>query len=308
MMDNITLTRYNSHMEHFDYKKRDGFKGEYMVVLPIEVFSTYAEHPLVKRMYLTDVGYFPHAEHHYRERKEGIEEYIFLYCTAGQGTVIVDGRIFQMKKHEALCIPRHTGHRYFADAEDPWSLLWVHFKGEETKNYPLEACRLIRFESADAADRMMFLFDLLFRVLDANYTEGNFIYLSQVLQLILSETYYREKTHGTQIQNEHVTKIIRYMYRRLEQNLTLNDITKEFDLSKSYLNTIFQEYTQHAPLDFYINLKMKHACGLLRSTSLRIYEVAARLGYEDPYYFSRIFKKVIGISPRNYRNSGYFAE
>lgn len=307
-MDNMTLPCYNSHMEYFDYGKRDGFKGECMIVLPIEAFSAYAEHPLVKRMYLTDVGFFPHAEHHYRERKEGIEEYIFLYCTAGQGTVIIEGRTFHMRAHEALCIPRRMGHRYFAGADDPWSLLWVHFKGEDTQKYPLEECRLVRFESDHATDRMMFLFDLLFRVLNANYTQGNFIYISQVLQLILSETYYREKTDGTQIQNEHVTRIVRYMYRHLEQNLTLESIAEEFDLSKSYLNTIFQKYTQHAPMDFYIHLKMKHACGLLHSTNLPVYKVAAELGYEDPYYFSRIFKKVIGVSPKNYRNREYSRE
>ena len=45
---------------------------------------------------------------------------------------------------------------------------------------------------------------------------------------------------------------------------------------------------------------------MLRSTSLRVYEVAQRLGYQDPYYFSRIFRKVVGISPKEYQNSEYF--
>lgn len=277
-----------------------------MFVLPTEAFSSYVKNPLIKRMYLTDVGFFPHAEHHYRERKEGAEAYIFLYCTDGKGTVLVGGKTFEMRAHDALCIPRYTGHCYYASAENPWSLLWVHFKGEDAKNYPLEECRLIHFTSEYATNRMMFLFDLLFRVLGANYTEGNFIYISQVLELILAETYYREKTNGTQLQNKHVTSIIRYMFRNLEKRLTLEDIVKEFDLSKSYLNAIFQKYTQHAPMDFYINMKMKRACSLLRSTDFRIYEVSAKLGYEDPYCFSRIFKKMVGISPKKYRNSEYF--
>ena len=48
-----------------------------MIVLPTESFLDYVEHPLVKRLYLTDVGFFPRAEHHFRERKDGIEEYIY---------------------------------------------------------------------------------------------------------------------------------------------------------------------------------------------------------------------------------------
>ena len=56
--------------------KGDGFRGERMIVLPTEAFQDYVEHPQVRRMYLTDVGFFPRARDHYRERKEGIEEYM----------------------------------------------------------------------------------------------------------------------------------------------------------------------------------------------------------------------------------------
>lgn len=66
-------------MENF-CAKQDGFKGERMIVLPTEALEEYIENPLVKRLYLTDVGFFPMAKHHARIRKEGIEEYILLYC------------------------------------------------------------------------------------------------------------------------------------------------------------------------------------------------------------------------------------
>ena len=81
---------------------------------------------------------------------------------------------------------------------------------------------------------------------------------------------------------------------------------EEFDLSKSGLHALFQKHTGRSPMDFFLRLKMKEACKMLRSTSLRVYEVAQRLGYQDPYYFSRIFRKVVGISPKEYQNSEYF--
>ena len=283
-------------------KKRDGFKGERMIVLPTETFSAYAAHPLVRRMYLTDIGFFPQARHHYRERRKGIEEYIFLCCTAGEGTVQMKGKEFVLRQNEAICIPHFTGHRYYASAQNPWSILWVHFKGEDTALFPLEDCQVIHFESQSAVERIMHLFELLFQVLDGNYTEGNFVYISQALMLILSETYYREKRNDTEKQNKQVTKVIRYLYKNLDTNLSLEDLTTEFNLSKTYLNGIFQKYTQHAPMDFYLHLKMNHACKLLRLTDLYVYEVAQKLGYQDPYYFSRIFKKMIGCSPRDYRH------
>lgn len=286
--------------------KKDGFKGERMVVLPTESFQEYVEHPQVRRLYLTDVGFFPHARHHYRERKEGIEEYIFIFCMEGSGTIIVKDRKYTLQENQAFCIPCFQGHSYYAHDEDPWSILWVHFKGEDTKYFPLTKCQVLSFNSQDTADRMHFLFVLLFQALDENYTLGNFIYLSQTLSLILAEAYDREQGQSVLEQNKHVTDVVRYMYKHLEENLTLEQIGEEFSLSKSYLNAIFQKHTQHSPMDFFIHLKMKKSCRLLRTTDLPVYEVAQKMGYADPYYFSRIFKKIVGISPRQYRKSDGF--
>ena len=59
-------------------QKRDGFKDEQYFIIPTESFKEYLKHPLVKAMYLTDIGFFPKAYHHYREREEGTEEYILF--------------------------------------------------------------------------------------------------------------------------------------------------------------------------------------------------------------------------------------
>ena len=204
--------------------KGDGFRGEKMIVPPTESFQNYVEHPLVKRLYLTDVGAFPHAEHHFRERKDGAEEYIYIYCMEGSGTIEVEGVSRTLRANQAFCIPRFRGHRYYASEKDPWTILWVHFKGTDTEYYPLEECRLINFNSQNATNRIQFLFELLFRVLESNYTLGNFIYISQVLEMILSETYHREKHNTTLEQNKHVTNVIRYMYKHLDENLTLEQV------------------------------------------------------------------------------------
>lgn len=163
-----------------------------MIVLPTESFQEYVEHPQVKRLYLTDVGFFPHAAHHYRERKAGIEEYIFFYCTEGSGTIEVGSHKYILQGNDAFCIPRYAPHCYYAHSDDPWSILWVHFKGTDACYFPLEDCRIIHFTTEHATNRMQFLFDLLLRVLDGNYTLGNFIYISQVLSLILAETYVKQ--------------------------------------------------------------------------------------------------------------------
>lgn len=286
--------------------KSDGFRDEKYMIVPTESFAEYMAHPLIRAAYLTDVGFFPKAKEHYREREDGADQYILIYCTEGKGIIEVGDQIYRLEKSDAFCIPRNVRHKYYADEKEPWSILWVHFKGDNTNYFPLEERKIVHINSRHSDNRMMVLFNLLFRVLERNYTIGNFIYISQVLSLILSEIYFREKVDESSVRDRHVTMVIRYMYQHLRENLTLEEISEEVQLSKSYLNAVFKAQTGKSPVEFFIHLKMQEACKLLKSTDYYIYEVSSELGYTDQYYFSRIFKKVVGVSPKDYKNGDYF--
>ena len=257
--------------------KSDGFRDEKYMIVPTESFTEYMAHPLIRAAYLTDVGFFPKAKEHYREREEGADQYILIYCTEGKGIIEVEDQIYRLEKSDAFCIPRNVRHKYYADEKEPGVFCGFILKGK-----------------------------LLFRVLERNYTIGNFIYISQVLSLILSEVYFRERVDESSTQDRHVTMVIRYMYQHLRENLTLEEISEEVQLSKSYLNAVFKAQTGKSPVEFFIHLKMQEACKLLKSTDYYIYEVSSELGYTDQYYFSRIFKKVVGVSPKDYKNGDYF--
>lgn len=283
--------------------KKDGFENEKFIVIPTESFANYLEHPLVNALFITDIGFFPEASYHYRERKEGIDEFILIYCTGGRGFIEIEGQKIELQSNKLFCIPKNAGHKYYADEKDPWSILWVHFKGENVKYFPLNNKEVRQLGSSEANERLMYLFKLLIDMLEINYTLGNFIYEAQVLALILAEIYYRESSLDLDKQNQYLRKAIHYMYRNLDKDLTLEDIAEHMKLSKSYLNNIFNKYANRAPIDFYIYLKMQQACKYFRMTDMKVYEVGKKLGYEDQYYFSRIFKKMIGISPMAYKKN-----
>jgi len=72
-------------------------------------------------------------------------------------------------------------------------------------------------------------------------------------------------------------------------------------MSTTHFAEQFRRRTGMAPGEYFIHLRLKHACRLLDTTSLSIREVGFKVGYEDPYYFSRAFSNLMGLSPRQYR-------
>ena len=123
-----------------------------------------------------------------------------------------------------------------------------------------------------------------------------------VLGVILSETYMREKNYEENRDlNKHISDMVKYLSANIGKRITLDELSDKFKLSKSYINELFLRYTKYSPIDFFIRLKMDHACKLLKATDMRIYEIAMEVGYSDQYFFSRVFKQVVGVPPKKFR-------
>ncbi len=98
-----------------------------------------------------------------------------------------------------------------------------------------------------------------------------------------------------------IAQTIAYMRDNLTTSLQVADLAALAKVSASHYFSLFKRRTGSAPMDYFIRLKMQRACHLLDTTSLQVKEVAAALGYDDQFYFSRLFKSVNEVSPREYR-------
>jgi AraC-like DNA-binding protein len=90
------------------------------------------------------------------------------------------------------------------------------------------------------------------------------------------------------------------MQDNINKIVTIKELSDYVKLSESHFSKIFRNKTGTSPLDYFINLKMQEAIRLLINQSLKIKEVAYQLGYNDPYYFTRIFTRHIGSSPASF--------
>jgi AraC-like DNA-binding protein len=105
-------------------------------------------------------------------------------------------------------------------------------------------------------------------------------------------------------ESEAVRKVedsIAYMLRHLDEPLQVATLASRANVSPSHFFALFKRRVGCAPIDYFIRLRMRRACRLLDETVMSVKEVAATLGYEDPFYFSRSFKSVNRVAPSEYR-------
>lgn len=286
-------------------QKRDGFKNERHVIFPIKNFSNYLSNPLINETYVSEVGYYPKAANHFRERLDGIDEGILFICLDGKGMVDIyhhnHWEKYSLAAGKIFFIPSKTPHRYYADENNPWTILWIHFNTPLVNELPIEKFPVPTMEEAQKQEMIETDLINLLGMEYRNFTLENAIFMASLLNHLLITIYFFEDNFENKKKNYLLTTTIQFMNQKIHEDLTLTELTKKFNVSSSYLNTIFKEETGKSPIEFFIKLKMDEACNLLRISKIKISNIAVELGYQDAYYFSRLFKKYIGMPPKNYR-------
>ena len=100
-----------------------------------------------------------------------------------------------------------------------------------------------------------------------------------------------------------VERSIAYMADHINQPLQVATLAALANVSPSHFFALFKQRTGCPPMDYFTRLRMRHACRMLGSTSASVKEVAAALGYDDPFYFSRVFKSIHQVPPSRYRTA-----
>ncbi|GAB3926902.1 AraC family transcriptional regulator [Mucilaginibacter myungsuensis] len=290
---------------HPDKKIEEGFIGQRMIVLPPDVKRQINSNTLISSFYLTAIGYYPKAIYHDRERKQGINEYILLYCTEGEGYVNIVEIEQKLTANSFVIIPKDTAHHYRSSDSLPWSIYWIHFSGNNAD------ALYRRYSEQDAADvqhipydkNKIMLFDRVFTILDHGFDETRLeIANIDLLGFIASLVYHKVSDIATS-DTDTVSQSISFMKEHLGKKLTINQLADQSALSVSHYSRLFKQRTGSSPIDHFNLLKIQQSCQQLYFTDLSVKEIAATLGFDDQYYFSRLFTKLMGVSPMKYRNA-----
>jgi AraC-like DNA-binding protein len=286
-------------------KIADGFKGEKAIVTPYNVRHYQAGNPITKQLYITHIGYYPRAKNHFRERITGTPENIFIYCEEGAGWVEYKGERHPLHTNQAFILPANEAHAYGSGASNSWSIYWFHFRGENVPLFASLIGRLIDLADSDKSrykDRFL-LFEEMYQNLAMGYSPENLEYVSFCLMHFLASIQYLNQYR--EIKNvketDGVQKSILFMKEHLEEKISLKDIADNIGYSVSRFNTLFTEKTSYSPMVYYNQLKIQRTCSYLQFSDLKLKEIAFRLGYYDPFHFSKAFKQEMEITPSEYR-------
>ncbi|WP_455674002.1 AraC family transcriptional regulator [Phocaeicola sp.] len=288
-------------------KIKEGFKGERLISLPEDLLNTYSKDPLIGNLYVRKIGFFPRVKFHYVQKEEGCDYAMLIYCTEGKGWYKIYGKTYAVEKNQYIIIPPHVPYAFGADDASPWTIYWLHFRGELCRSFLPENPNpkpLLPNEHSRLQDRFR-LFEEIYSCFSMGYIKEYMVYSSMCLYMFLASftqlEQYRHITTPTQKEYPFSSRVIHYMQENIQQNLSLEQLSSYFKYSPSHFSMLFMKETGVSPINYFIRLKVQKACQYIELTNLKLNEIALKLGFEEPAYFSRIFTKVMGISPSEYR-------
>ncbi|MFW5872388.1 MAG: AraC family ligand binding domain-containing protein, partial [bacterium] len=150
--------------------------------------------PLIRDLYITDIGFYPCALHHFRRRKPGIHENILIYCINGSGSIQINEQFYLIKPNSYIVIPAHQSHTYWASENHPWSIYWIHFGG--AKSYCFEKffgvpITIKTLTNARVDDRIN-LFNEILTSLELGFSKENIEFANLSLVRLLASFFYVE--------------------------------------------------------------------------------------------------------------------
>lgn len=286
-------------------KVKEGFVGERRIVLPPNIKRRVLTNRIAKNLYLTAIGYYPHAAFHDMERKGGCGQYILMYCVEGEGYILVDGQRYTLTPNSYFIIPKHASHHYHASVTNPWSIYWVHFCGDydeqlyrrfapngkpEVRFIPYEEYRIQLFEQA---------YDLL----EQSYETRDLELMNLNLLYFLTSMIYHKDRNAALDNDDKVANSIAFMQNHLHAQFSIGELAQQQQLSVSHYSRIFKQRTGYSPIHYFNQLKIQKSCQHLYFTDKTVKEIAILLGIDDSFYFSRLFTKLMGMSPSQYRKT-----
>lgn len=235
-----------------------------------------------------------------------LQEFQVIYITGGRGYFECE----RMGRHrvtagDMMMLFPGVRHAYRPSRETGWHEYWAGFSGEHA--YRLWHNRLFTPEKAvhhiGLNQEIIADYEQIVR-LCRQQTPGFQVRLGALVLQLLAHLHATETSSKTDAgDSERVEQARAVMHNHLDRGIEVHEIADEVGVGYSHLLEIFRKYTGLTPYQYFLQLRVHRAKGLLQHPGVSVKEVAAQMNFENQYYFSRIFKKKTGITPSEWRQN-----
>ena len=249
-------------------------------------------------LYLQEVGYSKAIRKHTSYRNY-MDSFLFFTVIEGDGTLKYQNEEYRLDEGDCVFI---NCQNEYSHTSDNWKIAWVHFNGNNLKNIfnkYLERDGKIAFGSLK--NNYLNIINNIYNIADSSaYIKDMNIYneLVDLLNLLMSETIYEETNKNRKY---NLDSIKQYIDANYLTNISLDQLSANFFINKFYLTRAFKERYGTTINNYILEKRITRSKELLRFSDDSIEDIAVACGIKDPNYFSRVFKKIEGITPKEYK-------
>lgn len=287
--------------ESSQMRRPEGFPGQRLVIVPPAIVTQAARQPLTRDLCVTHIGHFSAAGGHYVERSQGTLQHILIACIGGAGSCQLGDREWRMEPGDVLLLPPREYHSYRADELSPWTIFWFHFRGLRAADYlaSLGVTSNSPVLSVDEPRVLLEAFEDSFRHVTHGFGEAALVGLSTAFARLLGLVKVHQRVAGSRSRQAEtrLLKALSLMRDDLAHPWTLPDLAREAHLSVPHFSELCRRQSGMPAIALLTRLRLQRAMDLLQHGHHNVAEAAIAVGYEDPFYFSRLFKKHMGMAP-----------
>jgi AraC-like DNA-binding protein len=275
-------------------------------VIPQSVHKRINQHPLCRNLFATEIGFEGNTVFKPFKKHTAGNHYLLIYVAKGEGWYTVRERTFTVTENDFFVLSHELPVRLGSSLEKPWSIFWAYFSGTQAASIALHLMgkNSLAPQKAKALVGRIAQFNDILHHLELLENIENLVYANSRFYSFLCSfklSVLSAKKHATK---DGVIQSIEFMRENLQQHVTLDDLARVAGLSVSHYCALFKKRTMQSPLNLYTSMKIQRACQMLQNRNQTIKAIAYSLGFFDQYHFSKVFKQVIGISPKLFRNHG----
>ena len=278
--------------------------GSVRYVIPPFAIAALAADVRSRDLYPEAVGHYVTAAGHAMQRSpDEHEDHLLMHCLQGEGRLEVAGEQLVIRPGDLVVLPAGTGHAYAADPVHPWTLYWVHLCGRSLSAFmlPLLAGECFAVCHPGVSAVLSAEWQALVEARSPGYEPERLQLMAARLRLLLMLLAQSDQQGSGPRSRLDVVVMQEWMQAHLHESVTLAQMADVAGMEKFHFARTFRRLTGQAPLAHFQHRRMAKACEWLDTGEEQVNEIAQRLGYSDPHYFSRQFRQVIGMAPSAYR-------